>query len=204
MTTPQPWPILRRWLPHLVASVVLSLLMLWDREIYAAIGGYRPAVATWLTGWIAELRGATFDFAGGLALIGGGLIAGRRTLRRAGVAVVLTVVLSGATASVMKEVISRPGPERDDPPRAGVSWWDAHFGRFPSTHAAVTFGAASALAAFVPAAAVPGFAFATLVSYERIYRGTHYPSDIFAGAWVGLSVAQLVLGLLRKSPRDGI
>jgi membrane-associated phospholipid phosphatase len=60
------------------------------------------------------------------------------------------------------------------------------------------FGSVSVLAAFVPAAAVPGYAFAVLVCHERIYRGTHFPSDIFAGIWIGLVIARFMTASLRR------
>jgi membrane-associated phospholipid phosphatase len=45
---------------------------------------------------------------------------------------------------------------------------------------------------------VPGFALAVLVCHERIYRGTHFPSDIFAGIWIGLTVARFVIAQLAR------
>jgi membrane-associated phospholipid phosphatase len=110
----------------------------------------------------------------------------------------LTVLLTGAITSVMKEAIARPGPIPDSPLVTGRSLFDERFGRFPSSHSAMTFGAASAVAAFLPAAAVPAFVLAVLVCYERLYRGTHFPSDIFAGIWIGLVSAQFVIAQLAR------
>jgi undecaprenyl-diphosphatase len=86
----------------------------------------------------------------------------------------------------------------EDVVRPGESWLDARFGRFPSSHSAIMFGSASVLAAFVPAAAVPGYTFAVLVCHERIYRGTHFPSDIFAGIWIGLMIARFMIARLTR------
>jgi hypothetical protein len=57
---------------------------------------------------------------------------------------------------------------------------------------------ARTLEAFSPAAAAPAYLFAVLVCHERLYRGTHYPSDIFAGIWIGLVTARFVLARLAR------
>lgn len=198
MTSSERWGLARRWLPHGAAAIVLTVLFVWDREVYDAIGSVRSPFLTWLTEGVSQLRGVIFPFAVGVLLLAAGLIGRRSRLRRAGTAVLLTVMLAGAITLVMKEVVARPGPEVDDAPRPGESWLELRFGRFPSSHSAVTFGAASALAAFVPVTAVPGFAVAVLVCHERIYRATHFPSDIFAGSWIGLAAARFVIAQLAR------
>jgi undecaprenyl-diphosphatase len=192
------WRHVKRWLPHGAAAILLAVVLGWDRELFAAIEGFRSPFLTWLTDRVSQLRGATFPCALGLLLIAIGLIARRTRLRRAGVAVVLTIVLAGTITSIMKEVIARPGPEVDDAVPGHDTWLDARFGRFPSSHSAITFGAASALTAFVPAAAAPAYLFAVLVCHERLYRGTHFPSDILAGIWIGLVAARFVLAKLAR------
>jgi len=187
----------RRWLPHLAAAVALGVLLAWDHEAFAAISGFRSAFLDWLTGRISQLRGATFPAIIAVLMIVAGFIGRKRTILRAGAAVLLTVLLAGVIACVMKELIARPGPTTDVA-QAGASWLDGRYGRFPSSHSAITFGAASTLTAFVPSLAVPSFVFAVLASYERIYRGTHFPSDVFAGIWIGLITARFVRGRLAR------
>jgi membrane-associated phospholipid phosphatase len=186
-----------RWLPHIGAAIVLSALLVWDRQLFGAVDGFRSPFLDWLTDRVAQLRGATFPAALSVLMIAIGLVGRWRQIRRAGTAMLLTVLLAGAVTSAMKEIIDRPGPD-PDAVVAGESWFDAHYGRFPSSHSAITFGAASALSSFVPGAAMPGFALAVLVSYERVYRGTHFPSDIFAGIWIGLVTARFVVAQLAR------
>jgi membrane-associated phospholipid phosphatase len=197
--TPAKGPgAVRRWLPHVAAGIVLGVLLIWDRPVYAAIGGFRSPFLTWLTDRVSQLRGATFPAVVGLLLIAIGLTARKARLRRAGAAMVLTILLAGGITTVMKVLIDRPGPAVEEPARPGESWLDSRFGRFPSTHSAALFGAASTLAAFVPGAGVLGYTVAVLVCHERIYRGTHFPSDIFAGIWIGLVVARFVVAQLAR------
>jgi undecaprenyl-diphosphatase len=63
---------------------------------------------------------------------------------------------------------------------------------FPSGHAATSFVGAALLATFVPRFAVAFYALAALVAWSRVYVGVHYPSDVIAGALLGLAVAFLL------------
>jgi len=196
----------RKWAPHVAAAIVLGSLIVWDQQAFAAVTGFRSPFLTWLTDRVSQLRGATFPSAVALLLVAIGLSLKRSAIWRAGIAVLLTVVLTGAVTTVLKVVIARPGPTPNRVLRTPKSLFDDRFGRFPSSHSAVMFGSAGAVAAFLPAAAVPAFTLAVLVCHERIYRGTHFPSDIFAGMWIGLVTAQLVIAPLsrRKGWREDL
>ncbi len=58
---------------------------------------------------------------------------------------------------------------------------------FPSGHTCASFAAAYAIYRMLPGKkGVPFLILATLISLSRLYVGVHYPSDVIAGAAVGL------------------
>jgi undecaprenyl-diphosphatase len=73
---------------------------------------------------------------------------------------------------------------------------------FFSGHATSSFGLALITLLFVKRKLYTYIiiAWAVLVSYSRIYLGVHFPSDIFIGVLVGLSVAFLVWKTMKSIP----
>jgi membrane-associated phospholipid phosphatase len=69
---------------------------------------------------------------------------------------------------------------------------------FPSGHASAGFFAATVLTSFSGVALAPvWFGLATVVGTSRAYVRIHHPSDIVAGALVGLALGQVALAALR-------
>lgn len=71
---------------------------------------------------------------------------------------------------------------------------------FPSGHTCAAFAAAGAWYAFLPKKwmAVTGLVLAALMGLSRLYVGVHFPSDVLAGALVGLFSAWVVCFAYRK------
>ena len=62
---------------------------------------------------------------------------------------------------------------------------------FPSGHAAASFTAASALYYSRQRFWKPAFVLAVLISFSRLYLYVHYPTDILAGALLGIFMGYL-------------
>ncbi len=66
---------------------------------------------------------------------------------------------------------------------------------FPSAHATSALASATALGRVEPRARAPLYALAAAICLCRPYLGMHYPSDVLAGAALGIAIGAAVPGL---------
>ena len=66
----------------------------------------------------------------------------------------------------------------------------------PSGHTAAAFLMASLLANFYPSIALLAYTWASFIGLSRVMLGVHYPSDIFAGASLGITISYVSLSIL--------
>jgi len=66
---------------------------------------------------------------------------------------------------------------------------------FPSGHAAAAFVFATVLSHFYPSMLELSYSIAVLIGLSRVMLGVHYPTDIAAGAALGMSCAMVALSL---------
>ena len=133
------------------------------------------------------------DQLGPMAVSRAGLIEWVRTwwpqrdqLTDIGVRGLLAQLSIAGAIQILKHLIGRPRPRfaHGDELVLGPSL-DSGLDSFPSGHAANAFGAATVLAWFFPAVRVPLFLVAGLVAVSRVLRGSHFPTDVWAGrCWV--------------------
>jgi undecaprenyl-diphosphatase len=72
---------------------------------------------------------------------------------------------------------------------------------FPSGHSASGFAFADAVAATLPAVAVPIRGLAVVIAYSRVHTGVHYPGDVIVGALIGGTIGESVGALARGLSR---
>jgi undecaprenyl-diphosphatase len=162
----------------------------WERHLEHWIVGQRVSWLDWLfidLSWIGSLGAIWLAIA---ALL---MVLWRRP------SIFVTVLVAVAVADLLAELGKlivqrhRPFETQIGPPS------NAH--SFPSGHTATSFAAATVLSIYAPRWRIPFFALATLIGISRIYNGMHYPTDVLAGAVLGVLTALLLLAAIPRLSR---
>lgn len=117
-------------------------------------------------------------------------------------------LLSGATNGLLAEIIKRV-VARERPGATGYHNYRGIFSGFandgdlglPSSHAAVAFGAAFAIALVLPRAAWPVLLLAAGCGVSRVVHGAHFTSDVIVAAACGHLCSRFIVGVLDRGAR---
>lgn len=160
----------------------------WDRHVSAHFAAHRTSDENQITKVATSLVNTLPAIL--IAVVVDALLALRRRWREAAfLAIALTLEISVFLSVTF--VVDRPRPAV---PRLNAT---PSTGSFPSGHTAAATVLFIGVAVIVACctrntlarivSALLGTAFAVTVGYARVYRGLHYPSDVFAGALLGLA-----------------
>lgn len=188
--------LLARWIAH---EVLEKETQAFDERMLLRIdaakerfGKYRPALENTMTE-ITALGSPTV-----LALLSLGAVGYLALARRRGEALLAAAVAGGSAAlnGALKHWIERPRP-------ALFAHGHVYTSSFPSGHSmssmAIYLSLGIFLARLAPTWSARVFAtafaivVALLVAFSRLYEGVHYPTDVAAGALLGLAYALAVL-----------
>jgi undecaprenyl-diphosphatase len=126
----------------------------------------------------------------------------RRGLGRSSVLAGVTLLTTFAADSVsfgVKDLVARTRPADAHPQIHPL--YVVHSSSFPAGHAATAFAGATVLCYVAPRLTPLFVVLAAAVGFSRIYVGVHYPTDVLAGAAIGLLVGALAVGILRLIER---
>jgi membrane-associated phospholipid phosphatase len=170
-------------------SPTLSWLMAVDRQLLVGIASLRHP-------WLDTLLAAASDVGtrGFIWLVVAGILF-VFPLRRAGAwRVVLTIGFTFLLVdAIFKEFLWRARPF-EVLPELPVLVTRPVTSSFPSGHAASAFAGAVATARVLPEARVLCFGLACVIAFSRLYAGVHFPTDVLAGAILGVLCAWFVVG----------
>lgn len=122
--------------------------------------------------------------------------------RKAGAVVALALVLSLLVGNFgLKLLIERPRPCDVDP---SVVLLIPHPGEFsfPSGHSMSSFAAAASILFFHKKWGIAAMILAGLIAFSRLYLYVHYPTDVLAGALIGVALAFLSRFLIEQMLRS--
>lgn len=128
-----------------------------------------------------------------------GLIKKDKKLQQQSYKIAGALLINTAITQGLKYTINRNRPYEDYPTIINPYTIEKD-ASFPSGHTSTAFALAASISMqnkkwYV---VVPAYAWAASVGYSRMYLGEHYPTDVFAGAAIGIGSAYLSNWLTKK------
>jgi len=122
-----------------------------------------------------------------------------KALQQKGWQLCAAVVVNTAITQGLKYSINRNRPYQDYPTYIVPYQYD-NDPSFPSGHTSTAFATATALSMEYKKwyVVVPSFTWAAAVGYSRLHLGEHYPTDVLAGAAIGVGSAYVSHWLTKK------
>jgi membrane-associated phospholipid phosphatase len=131
----------------------------------------------------------------------------KQALKLAAIQSLIAHGIAAVLANVLKHLISRPRPKfvHSGDWQMAISWISG-LDSFPSGHSAASFAVATVLTKRFPAWGPLCIGLAVFVALSRVFRGSHFPTDVVGGAVVGIlsgSIAAAPLKAWRTSVLEG-
>lgn len=106
--------------------------------------------------------------------------------RTAGIVLFIALAVTGLCTEVVKEIVERPRPFVAYPSIEPLYHEESLYSSFPSGHTSMAFAFATIIAIFYRKWRYLVFGFAALMGFSRMYGFVHYPTDVIAGAAIGI------------------
>jgi len=176
--------------PLMLLTAILVIVFLtyfavnYDAQIFSAIKSIQNPVLDVIMLSITNI--ATLYIGVPIVLALAYLSKNRKLLADLFVALLIGIALT----LLLKMAIARPRPE--DIMNVGF-WASATFSSFPSDHASTAFVMFGIIGHHLKKYKLWFYLLAILVAISRIYLGVHFPTDVLAGAFLGILVSQFVI-----------
>jgi undecaprenyl-diphosphatase len=168
----------------------------FDINLLKQINPIYPSSNTWRT---ISSTAEPLSVAIPLGMVSVALITDNKKLELNSYEVAGSLIAAAALTEGLKIVANRPRPYETYPNNIHPDSYETGHS-FPSAHTSLAFATATSIFLNYKKwyVAVPLYAWATSVSYSRMYLGQHYPTDVIAGAAVGIGSAYLCHWLNKK------
>jgi membrane-associated phospholipid phosphatase len=177
------------------ATAAVGALLAVDRPVHVFFQEHRTKETDAVAAVFRRFGTPPVFGAVSVGVLGAGFVSGDRDVRRAGGRLVASFVLSVASVEILKKLVGRARPDED----AGAFTFHPFTRKqtsFPSGHTASAFALATSLAEDIesPWASVPLYLIASGTAWSRLNDDRHWPSDVAAGALLGITTAKVVSG----------
>jgi undecaprenyl-diphosphatase len=130
------------------------------------------------------------------------LLIGNKKYRNIGFMVLGALILSTILGEgIIKHVVQRIRPS-ESLPAVNLLISKPLSYSFPSGHTTSSFAVAGVLAKYFKDYALEFFGLATLIAFSRLYLYVHYPTDVLAGAILGLICSRIIIYVFNKIKHD--
>jgi undecaprenyl-diphosphatase len=211
----KPWPLgvgeKRWWITVGVVVLLLAACLAVDRQLSLYAQSWPEAVQVPLqqatrygeTDWILIPSAALFLVTALIAVFTRWRLMRTMLWQFAGIYafIFVGVGLPSLFTTVVKRLVGRGRPMHfDDTGLFGrvVNLWDWTYQSFPSGHATTAFALATVLGFLSERWFYPALVLAAVIGVSSVALGVHYPSDVLAGAVVGLLGAYSVRWLFAR------
>ncbi len=188
-----------------VAAEVIEDVQEADVAVARAVAPIRKHPVTQALGHASEIADQPPMFALGALALAGGVVLGRPRVAEAGLRLLLSVGLATVVKTGVKRAVARTRPHVIADGRPYEASFErrleSEFSSFPSGHTADAVAAARAVARVFPDWRGPAYGAAGAIAAIQIPRCAHYPSDVTAGALVGLAAEAAVDRTLSAAAR---
>lgn len=197
-TAPAPRGRRAAFLPlSLLFSLLALILVFWGLlQLDLPLTRFMRSVhLSWLeqTGdWLARLGSGAVLTGISLSMLAWGRVRAESRIFRAGLDGLIAHGAAALLTQILKHTIGRPRPRMTH--GGGFEFgpsFDSGLDSFPSGHSSASFAVATVLARHFPSLRWVVFPLAALIAASRIWRGSHFPTDVMTGVLIGVSVGLL-------------